>query len=280
MCTRLHAIGFPCEIDRRTAEFIASVAASPRRRVACPGGEYRIWRSPAGAEIWLHYPDPGPRHASTTGAVGTAGSGHAPKPFDAIADLAGLSVVHAGTSDLRVRLARTIGTATSNPLDGAGIAMLGSRRPTDKPIPFTFELLGYAMERIGRPLDVRLQLTALAQRVWGHPSEASYLAATPGRRLIGRGAIADVSPGDLPDIPLVYRPKPGSLWLATGDVLKSMRLINPLTSQPYYWISLGTDRGNFDLIANPDAIHGDISDGNVAQALVSITGRIIERNPA
>lgn len=56
MCTRLHAIGFPCEMDRRTAEFVRGIAASPKQRVGSADGEYRIWRSPAGAEIWLHYP--------------------------------------------------------------------------------------------------------------------------------------------------------------------------------------------------------------------------------
>lgn len=277
MCTRLHAIGFPCEIDRRTAAFIAGAASSPRRRVTCAGGEYRIWRSPAGAEIWLHYPDRD--QGRTRPATGVARGDSSPKTLDPIDDLAGLSVVHGGKSDVRMRLVRTISTATANPLDGAAIAMLGSRRPQDKPIPFTFELLGYGAERVGRPVDVRVQVTALAQRVWGYPTEAAYLAATPSRRLIGRGGVADVTPGDLPDVPLVYRPKPGSLWLATGDVVKSMRLINPVTQAPYYWINLATDRGTFDLIASPDAIEGDISDGHVVQALVSVTGRIIERLP-
>lgn len=280
MCTRLHAIGFACEIDQRTAAFIATTAASSKRRVTCHAGEYRIWCSRAGAEIWLHYPDSNGTRSVRRGAASAAADTRNPaKPFDAIGDLGGLSVVHRGTSDVRMRLVRTIATATANPLDGAGVAMLGSRRAQDRPIAFTFELLGYGVERVRQPVDVRVQVTALAQRVWGYPSEAAYLATTPRQRLIGRGGLADVSPGDLPDVPLIYRPKPGSLWLATGDVVKSMRLINPVTQAPYYWISLATDRGTFDLIASPDAIEGDISDGHVLQAVVSVTGRIIERLP-
>jgi hypothetical protein len=275
MCTRLHAIGFPCEIDRQTAMFIAGAAASAKRRVVSPRGEYRIWRSPTGAEIWLHYAElarPKPAGGGSPEAGGEA------KPFDAIADLSGMSIVHGGTSNVRMRLVRSIATSSKNPLEGLGIGSLGSIRPNERPIVFTFELLGFALERVGRPMDVRVQLTALAQRVWAYPSEAAYLSGTPSRRLIARGAIADVTPTDLADLQLIYEPKPGSLWLITGDVIRSMRLINPVTSAPYYWISLATDRGNFDVIANPSIIQGEISDGPVVQAVVSVTGRILERH--
>jgi hypothetical protein len=274
VCTRLHAIGFPCEVDRQTAKFIADVAASAKRRVASSQGEYRIWRSPAGAEIWLHYADTA---RSRPAAAGVWETGAAPKPFDAIEDLSGMSVVHGGTSDVRMRLVRAIATSSKNPLDGLGIGTLASKRPEDRPIVFTFELLGFALERIARPTEVRVQLTALAQQVWGYPSEAAYLAETPGRRLIARGAVADVAPADLADLQLIYQPKSGSLWLLTGDVIQSMRLINPVTSAPYCWISLATDRGNFDVVANPSIIQGDISDGHVVQALVSVTARLLKR---
>ncbi len=274
MCTRLHAIGFACEIDRQTAAFIADTAAFPKRLIASAGGEYRIWRSPAGAEIWLHYADAAKKTPSVRGAGDGGGD---PKPFDAIADLSGMSVVHGGASDVRMRLVRAIATSSKNPLEGLGIGSLASRRSAERPIVFTFELLGFARERIAHPMEVRVQLTALAQKVWAYPSEAIYLAKTPSRRLIARGGVADIAPEDLAGLPLTYRPRPGSLWLLTGDVVRSMRLINPVTSAPYYWISLVTDRGQFDVIANPTNIDGDISDGHVVQVVASVTGRLLDR---
>ena len=63
MCTRLHSIGFPCEIDRATAKAMDDIAANPSKRVACAAGEYRVWRGGSGAEIWLHYPKPVPAKA-------------------------------------------------------------------------------------------------------------------------------------------------------------------------------------------------------------------------
>jgi hypothetical protein len=261
-------------MDRRTAEFISAAALKTKRRVACPDGEYRVWRSGAGAEIWMHYPK---RRSRPSRGPAKPDASEARRPFDPIDDLMGLSVVHAGASSVRMRLARALRVSQDNPLDGVCIATLPSRREGEKAIAFTFELLGFGNERTAAGSDARVQLTGLAQKVWAFRNEAEYLANTPSRRLIGRGAIADVNAGELPDVPLIYRPKPGTLWLVTGEVRRSIRLVNPVTSQPYYWIDLATDRGNIDLVTSPGVIEGDISDGHTLQAVVAMAGRVLER---
>ncbi|MBS0241045.1 MAG: hypothetical protein JSS20_02630 [Proteobacteria bacterium] len=215
-------------------------------------------------------------HYATSAASRTTSDGKpSVKPFEPIEHLSGLSVAHRGTSDLKVRLARTIGTASRNPLDGAGIATLPSRRQGEKPIGFTFELLGYGLEARSPPKDVRLQVTGLAQKVWGFASEFAYLSRTPPARLMGKGGMAEAEPRHLDDVQLTYRQKPGSLWLVTGEVRRSMRLINPINQAPYYWIDLETDRGSFDIIANPAVIDGDISNGHIAQVVAAMTARIV-----
>lgn len=274
MCTRLHAIGFPCEMDRRTAEFVGRAALASKRRIQCADGEYRIWRSSAGAEIWLHYPK---RRAKLSGGTAKTDAGEAAKPFDPIDDLMGLSVTHAGASDVRMTLARSLRIAAGNPLDGVCVATLGSRRAGEKSIAFSFEHIGFGADRLSAPVEARVQLTGLAQKVWAYPTEGGYLEATPAHRLIGRGAIADVKVGDLPELAMIYRPKPGCLWLVTGVVRRSVRLVNPVTSAPYYWLQLETDRGDIDVVANPMVIDGDVSQGHSVQAVVSMAGRILER---
>ena len=261
-------------MDRRTAEFVADAAVKAKRRVTCASGEYRIWRSPAGAEVWLHYPK---RRVRRQPAPWSGERSDSQPDFDPIGDLMGMSVVHAGVSDMRMRLARAVKVSARNPLDGVCIASLASRRPTDKAIGFTFELLGFAAEPTTAGTAARVQVTGLAQRVWSYPSEAAYLGSTPADRLIGKGAMANIEADELADVALIYRPKPGTLWLITGEIRRSVRLINPVTLAPYYWVQLATDRGDVDLVANPDVIDGDISVGHVLQAVVAMTGRIVER---
>ena len=272
MCTRLHAIGFPCAIDRRTAEFIHDIARTSTRRIVCHDGEYRIARLRCGAEIWLHYPggDGEAGRAKQDREASSTGSG--------LAALAGMSIAHTGSSDVRLRLVRKLATSSRNPLEGVAIASLPSSRPGERPIPFTFELVGFGAQNIAAPTQARVQLIALAQRIWSYPTERAYLAATPAHRLTGKGAIADVQASDVPEAELVYRTTPGALWLISGDVVNSIRLINPVTSAPYVWLSLATDRGQFDVIANPGVIQGDISVGHVAQAVVAVAGRILQRS--
>lgn len=261
-------------MDRRTSEFIIGVGAKSRNHLATARGDYRIWRSPAGAEVWLHYPS----REARTGGRSTESSSSASQAFDPVGDLLGMTIFHAGSSRVDMRLSKSMRIAPENPLDGLAIGVLPSRRAKEKPIALSFELLGFAAEPIVRPVEARVELTALAQRIWAYPTETAYLAATPPRRLIAKGAIANVSADEVPDVELIYRPKAGTLWLLTGEVRRSVRLVNAQVSAPYYLIDLETDRGRFDVVANPDVISGDISTGHVLQTVASLTGRVLERH--
>lgn len=265
MCTRLHAIGFACEMDRVTADSIAEMSRSATKTVVCAAGEYRIWRSSAGAELWLHYPRP------------VARPGAAPsKPLEPVDDLRGLSVYHRGASSLTLRI-DSVTCMKTNPLDGVCLATIEAKKGRGKPAPFTFELLGAAAEQIPRPTKAKVALTGLAHKVWAFPSEQAYMTETPPRRLLGRGALTVVKPEEVPDVKLIYRTKPGTLWLITGTVKRSIRLINPITQAPYVWLSLDTDRGDIDLVANPAVIEGDVSSGHTLQTLAAMVGRVIEK---
>ncbi len=278
MCTRLHAIGFSCEMDQQAARFITDTAANPRQTIAHAAGEYRIWRGRTGAEVWLHYPAKRPGRRLRLNPHDAAPPGTT-RPFDPIDDLMGIGVFHAGRSAIRMRIARTLRINDTNPLEGVCVAALPSARPGEKPIAFTFELMDFAAHRRLIDVDAKVQISAVAQKVWAYPSEHAYLNATPAHRLIGRGAIVDVDSTDVPDVTLVYRPKPATLWLTTGEIRRSTRLLNSHTRRPYYLIDLATDRGAIDLVASPDIIDGDVSTGHTIQVLATLSGRIIETNP-
>lgn len=254
-------------MDARTARFLAGTVAESRRRLACQHGHYRVWRSPGGAEVWMHF------SSSETAQFRGLASGGA--TGDAMSDLAGLTITHHGPSEMPLRLMRLMPVNPRNPLEGVAIGLAASRRDGEKPLALSFELTGFATETLDRPRDVRVRMTALAQRVWAHVSEADLLRQSPPHRLMGVGGIADMEPNDLPDVSLIYRPMPGTYWLISGTVRRSARLINVWTGLPYALISVETDRGMIDVVANPSVIAGDISDGHVLQAAVVLTGRLI-----
>jgi hypothetical protein len=261
VCTRLHAIGFGCEMDRATADAVAAIARSKGRRIETRDGEYRTWVSTGGAEIWLHYPSSSER----------AGE---PKPID---DLKGLTVVQRGASSIRMRIHRKISWKPENGLDGVCIANLPALRRKGRGLPFVFEQVGFAVERVPPPFEAHVQVVGLAHRVWAYASEGEFLRALPSRRLVSRGSIAAMEPEEVSDARLIYRTKPGALWLVTGVILKSIQLRNPLADKPYYWLLVETDRGNIDIVVNPAVIEGDISSGHTIQTVVSMVGRILDR---
>ncbi len=263
-------------MDDATASFISQMSHGSTKDVTCASGCYRVWRSSAGAEVWLHYP----RTPKPAAGAAARTSGQHP-----IEDLKGLGVFHRGASDIRMRLAKSIAISGRNPLDGVCVGTLPVLTPgkdaagksAAKPINFIFEHINFGNDAIVSTVMARVQVTGLAQKVWAFPTEADYLANVASNRMIARGAMAEVDAKDIPDVAMIYRPKPGALWLATGIVKRSIRLTNPVTNNPYAWLLLATERGDIDIVANPSVIDGDISVGHTVQAVVTMAGRIIER---
>ena len=241
-------------------------AQSASKGMVCDAGEYRVWHGTSGAEVWLHYPRRDPAEKRGAG-----------KPFDAIGELKGLTVRQRGASDITMRLVTSVGVSADNPLDGACIASLAPLRGGGRPVPFVFEHVGFATEPVEHPIMARVQVTGLAHKITAYPSEKAYLAATPGRRLLGRGSVIAVEPDEIRDVNLIYRSPPGALWLVTGTVRRTICLKNPDSGSPYVWVLLETDRGDIDVVANPSVIVGDVSIGHTLQAVVSMSGRILQR---
>ena len=124
------------------------------------------------------------------------------------------------------------------------------------------------------PFTTTAQIVCFAHAVWAHPNAAAYTANTPVNRRIAVGAFSPITEADVPEVQLNYRNSPVTLGLATGAVRRSIRHVNPVTGQPYYWLLLETRRGTFDVVANSASVTGDISEGNIAQVCGSFLARL------
>lgn len=248
------------------AKFVRKVATSDCKSIACQLGQYKIWQTNRGAEVWLHYP-----------ANNNLPLAHGRRPFHPIDDLKGLSVFHRGASEIVMQLTRSVHVSRSNNLDGVCHGELRAKTGKGLPVPFAFEHIGFGIDPVEEPCLAKVQIAGLAHKIWAFGSEADYLAAAPSRRLIGRGALMPVEPEEVKDVDLVYRTKEGALWYVTGLIRRSIRMTNPETGAPYVWMLVETDRGDFDILANPEKISGDISVGHTMVGVVSMAGRILER---
>ncbi|MFM9939268.1 MAG: hypothetical protein ACKVP7_07220 [Hyphomicrobiaceae bacterium] len=250
-----------------TAEIVARVTEHESRRINCLLGQYRVWQSIQGAEIWFQYPAP----------LDDLKTARDPRLFHHINDLKGISVFHRGAGSIRMHLVQSVHVSRTNRLDGMCHAHLPAKSGKGRTVPFKFEHIGFALDPVMAPTLARVQITGLAHKARAFASEAEYLASASSKRLIGRGALMQVEPNEVPDVDLIYQTKPGALWLVTGIIRRSIRMTNPETGAPYVWILLETDRGDFDIVVNPEKVSGDTSTGHTLLAVVSMAGRILER---
>lgn len=223
-----------------------------------------MWRSPVGAELWFHYPA---RH-----------SGRDKPPSAATIDIGGLEAItpfHRGQSRIPIRIGRIMTLDQDNPLEGACLAWMPAGSKAGKDQAFVVELVPFALQPLKRRQSTaEAQLICFAHALWAHASTEAYLASTPKNRRTRVGTFSPVTETDVPEVRLTYRYSPITLALMTGIVRQSIRLLNPVTDAPYYWLSLETRRGTFDVIVNPSQIAGDISEGNIAQVCGSFVGRL------
>ncbi|MGE0627780.1 MAG: hypothetical protein AB7O43_08125 [Hyphomicrobiaceae bacterium] len=285
MSIRLHALGFPADWTAETARLILDLAHANVRIVETIGGRYRLWRSREGAEVWFHEPDTS-RSAGRRGANRPHPSLRSPAALEAIEagaiEQAGLGITaatpfHRGLSDCTLRIKRYLAVDRDNPLEGSCQALLPPAADGMNEQPLIVELAPFGLHPPHRlPHKVKAQVLCCAHAVWAFESSARYLDGTPRYRRIATGSVTPVSEADVPDVPFTYHGSPMTLGLATGVIKRSFRHMNPATGMPYYWMLLETSHGAFDVVANPDQVFGDISEGHVAQVCGSFLARLAD----
>lgn len=257
MSTRLHALGFPPAWTADVA-FQLRGLVEQSRIVETQKGTYRHWRSRDGAELWFHYPTRQPR---------------APGSDASRIDI--ITPFHRGLSAIKLRIGRVLAMDRANPLEGSCLAWLPKTASGWREQAIVFELVPYARHAFGpQPFKTEAQIVCFAHGLWAFDTTDRYISGTPQNRRIKVGAYVPVAQSDVPEVALTYRNPPVTLGLLTGHVRRAIRFINPVTREPYYWLSLDTQRGLFDVVVNPAVVVGDVSEGNVVQACGSFVARL------
>lgn len=271
MSTRLHALGFPAAWTAEVADQVRALAEQGRV-VAARKGSYRHWRSRDGAELWFHYPKVSAPQPAAKGNPADAGSDSSKQARPAI-DI--IAPFHRGQSAVKVRIGRVLAMDRANPLEGSCLAWLPKTDDGWREQAIVLELVPFAGHVIEpRPYVTTAQIACFAHALWAFDRAEAYAAQTPQHRRIKLGAYSPMAHTDVPEVAVTYRHPPVTLGLVTGIVRRSIRLTNPATGEPYYWLALETKRGLFDVLVNPAVVQGDISEGNIAQAYGSFLARL------
>lgn len=260
MASNLSTIGFEFEKEEDFGETMSRLAANAVQRLSSPDGEYAIWRSASGAEIWFH--------------MAPENGNGAPR------EILGLTPFFEGASDVRLKVTKAVRRPNDNALEGAFYGWVGPDDETGEgTYPIVFDAVDFAAHvPRGLPAVWRSRLVGFARELAAYPSQEAFQAAQQAnapiaaQAFIPMGLFANAVEGAAPEAAEI----PSSSALFTGQVKDYRVFTNEETGRPFHWMLIDTLDATFDLLADPDVIRGEIVIGGTVDTACWFFGRILD----
>lgn len=276
MASNLSCLGFNITTEGQLRDLVLKLADKADFGLNCEAGDYVIWRSRTGAQLWFHLTDP---DASNEGAR----------------EIVGLTPFFEGESCVRVKLTERFQRHGDTPFEGAFQAWVLPAKPSngasateidfdqDGIYPVIFDCVDFAGHtRSALPAECEVRFTGFAREVQAHRNDDAFTAAQTGSphplaaqaffpvgmfaAAAGEGGVQ--SQGDSPA-------QPSSHAMLTGKVVACAKLMNEETSAHYHWLRVESLDATFDVVADPDVVEGDITIGAIVQVACWMFGRIL-----
>lgn len=259
MASNMSTLGFEYREQAEFADAMSKLANETVERLSSEKGEYAIWRSRTGAELWFHL--------SAANAEGER-------------EILGLTPFYEGRSDNMMSITHAIKRPEDNPLEGAFYAWMSPDAETGEgSYPVVFDAVDFAAQSEREPpLLVGVRLTGFARELRGFPDEAAFVAGTAGngehlapRAFIPMGLFAAASASGEEDQP----GPPSSTAILTGRVGAHQLFTNEETSQKFHWLLVECLDATFDVVADPSIVTGDVVVGGTVECACWIVGRVL-----
>ena len=257
MANNLSCIGFDFDDAEEFQAKMLELATATVERVPCEAGDYGIWRSRTGAEIWLHVP-----------MLGTE---------DNAADIAGLTPFFEGTCETGIEIEARVNRADDNAFEGAFHAWVLSAADGSQSFPVIFDAVDFAAHGAREtPFQVHARLVGFV-----HAGEAfADLGAFEAASNAGSDGIAFAPKAFIPVGMFMDEGEEtgemSSVMLLTGEVVEHRLATNEASGGMFHAIVLDTLDMRIDLVAAPEAISGEIRTGGYLRVSGQMFGRLID----
>lgn len=258
MVSNLSTIGFEFADDAGFQAAMQRLAADAFERLACDVGDYAIWRSRTGAEIWFHI----------TGERSGDGT------LDDSAVI-GLTPFFEGLSDVPVEIVETVIRPTDNDFEGAFLAWVAPDEAVGLGAhQIVFDAVDFAAH-CDRPMPflARAKLVGFARAIRAIDPERGGSAArtaSSARGFMPLGLFGNRDPlGDAPLAP------PSSNAMVTGRIAEHSRLENEETGAVFHWLLVRTADAAFDIVADDELVVGTFAPGAIVEIDCLFFGRIL-----
>lgn len=257
MASNMSTIGFSFASDDEFRDTMIRLVTEAREYHACPPGEYAIWRSRTGAEIWFHI-----EGSDEVGVNERA--------------IAGLTPFYEGGHTTQVVVTDVVRRPGYNTFEGALQGKLGGT--TDHAgTPLVFDAVNFAgyCDRT-LPARWRVRLSGFAREVKAYADEAAYYAAQTREPAIAAKAFIPIGMLAAASSEQPEHGPPSSQALLTGRVIEARMLENEATGRRFQWLTVESLDVPFDVVADPEVIDGEIVAGGTVEVVALLFGRIMD----
>lgn len=264
MVSNLSTIGFAFDDNDAFSDTMIRLANAAAERIPCAGGEYAIWRSPTGAEIWFHLSP----SAEDSGA----------------SQIIGLTPFFEGKSSVIMKITTAYTRPEDNALEGAFHAWVAPEAveydaDASGAYPLVFDAVDFAAHATrDLPETWTVRVAVFARELKAYADSAAYLAVADRRPPLadrafipmGLFAIAaneNAAAGD---------GAPSSTAIFTGCVKQHETLVNEETERPFHWLLVESLEATYDVLADPEAVTGEIVEGGTVEIAGLVFGRTLD----
>ena len=264
MASNLSTIGFSFADEASFQAAMLQCASEAIAGLKCHGGEYRIWRSRSGAELWFHI---GPAHNGET-------------------EIHGLTPFFEGQSEIALKITGPVNRPGDTAFEGAFYGWVAPDETGEGNYPLVFDAVDYAAQAAASwPAVRKVRISGFARELTAYANDAAYLNASDGDgdpRLaaqsfipIGLFAAAQADP-DAETLAKSSVTPPSSNALLTGRVRDHRLYTNEQTAEPFHWLLVESLDATFDIIADPAVVNGEILAGGTIEVTCLLFGRFLE----
>lgn len=259
MVSNLSTIGFVYDDPEAFRAAMVRLANAAAARLATPAGDYAIWRSQSGAELWFHL---------------------APASAGGEREVIGLTPFFDGRSAVQVEHTDSYVRPDDNALEGAFHAWVAPDDDGAGAYPLVYDAVDFAARSAQElPFTHAVRIVGFARELKAFPSAEAYLAA-PDRQpplaaeaFIPMGLFAAAAAD--PDDELREAP-PSSTAILTGRVAAHQLLVNEETGRRFHWLLVETLAATFDCLADPEIVAGTIALGGTVEVACLLFGRSLD----
>lgn len=257
MASNLSSIGFTFADAKEFQHVMLDLAPRCIERIGCNVGDYAVWRSRTGAEIWFH--------------LATFGT------EDDARDIIGLTPFYEGFSEIAVDVTERLNRPDDNPFEGAFKAWVVDESDGQQLYPVTFDAVDFAAHAgVTLPSRASARITGFARELHVYRDENEFAARPEDAERLPLGPRAFVPIGQFAGLDDAAAPSgPDSSALLTGSVREHSLHTNEVSGETFHWLLVDSLGAAYDIVADTATVNGTIEIGCTVEVTCILIGRLM-----